>query len=224
MGTGRRIQSFVVATALSLFVNPIYLVPAEAAIPAGMPQPGTYSLREYTLGQKRTGSLVVSDLGEYKHQFNTRSGILELWLAESSDSLFPFTIVLTDLNLGGLYFEPTYGHEAIYRPYVAPGLLAPMAGNTWTMYSGQAGGVYLDAVWRVVEPHFLLVNDVPVFVQRIDVTMTFYGAGSGSIYHTHFEVPGSPLDFRDEYHGDVTVLGQLNVVHTSVAHGLLATS
>lgn len=217
----RPMRFWVGAVVILLYINPVFPNPARAATPLGMLAPGTYALSDYTLGRQYSSSLVVTDVGEYKQRYETGSGVLEVWPVQYSAS--SFRIDLTDLNLGGIYFEPTYGDSVIYRPFQAPGVLDPWARGSWYMYSGQFGGIWLYTEYTVGEPEYLIVNGSAIMVTKIDMILDFWGDNAdGLIRHTHWTVPGSTRDFRDDFYGQLTVLGLQNYVQTSVAHGLLA--
>lgn len=224
----RGFAASLLSIGMSVVLITVFPVPASAAIPAGMPSPGAYPLSDYTAGTVRSSStLVVSDSGQYKQAFNTGGGLLEIWPEMSTNVVTPSYIKLSELNLGGIYFYPDTNsfpvRETTYRPYQAPGVFVkPGARSTWSMYSSQAGGVHIDGEWVVVGPVLIRVNDQLVQVQQLDITLTFWGGGSGTITHRHFEVAGSALDFRDDFDGRVTILGTTVYLNTSVAHGLLA--
>ena len=193
--------------------------PAAAATPLGMVAPGTYPLEVYKFGQPQSGTLRVTDSGSYQQTYNLPDGRIALTLAQSTNLLSPTDVMLTNLEIFGIFFNPTT--PKLYRPLNVLGVMLPGATWEWQMTSGNGNvGLRWSARNAGVE---VLFDDagLPVVTQRIDSTLRFSGSASGTVQHTRWEALATPTRAIDHFAGPVTLNGtQYHVDSWAAAGGM----
>lgn len=206
MRTGlRRVLQLAVAVLLIAGQSVAFPRAASAATPLGQLSPGVYQLEVYKFGTPRSGSLHVTDSGNYQQTYLLPDGRISMTLAQSTDLLTPTNVMLTNLELIGIFFNPST--PKVWRPLNALGVMLPGATWSWSMTSSN-GNVGMNLSARNVGVEVVLDNaGLPTLTQRIDSTLRFSGSATGTITHRRWEGIGTPGKAIDHFVGAVTIAG-----------------
>lgn len=207
------------AVLICLHPGSMVAVEAQGNVPPGFLPPGSYPVRVLgaDAGHKaaRQSSLVVTTEDGYRQTLNLPFDLIELKL-RSSGSLDPAQILLEELSINGFRFlaEP----PVVYRPLDVHGVLIPLQPWEWTLAS-EAGGATLTQYSIIQLPEVELRGLVPTLVQRVDSTLEFGGAASGTIRLTQWEAVGDPGYMRQRAEGSVSVGGNQYPIDVAVFLG-----
>lgn len=223
----RRTRRTAVAALLVLLAGGSAWVDAgvtrEPARAAGMLPAGVYPLIVFDTGESTTyrssgdpaPSLTVShEKGRQRLVYRLRPGEIALELLPGDAT--PSRTRLTMLTLLGVSFvaDP----PVTWRPMDADGAVVPGRPWSWTLPS-RDGAVTLaySAVARAPEEE--RVGGVAVTVQRVEATLAFSGAASGTLELRQWEEVGNPRRARHQLTGTVTVFGVATRLNTTVVVG-----